>query len=98
LRERQSDESEKDLTEWVRDSIFPTLRRNAIWEHCRESEGNIVKWNWVVLFFFQSVGSQLGESVQWVQCSGVEFVPEFMQLKAGHQRQYKPENKREAED
>jgi len=27
LRGRQSDESEKDLAEWVRDRVCPTLRR-----------------------------------------------------------------------
>lgn len=26
LRGRQSDESQKDLTEWVKDSMYPTLR------------------------------------------------------------------------
>ena len=29
LRGRQSDESENDLTEWVRDKIYPTLRKRA---------------------------------------------------------------------
>jgi hypothetical protein len=33
-----------------------------------------------------------------VQCSGVEFIPEFMQLTAGQQRQLKPENKKKPED
>ena len=32
------------------------------------------------------------------QCSGSEFVCEFMQFSAGQQRQLKPENKKEPED
>jgi hypothetical protein len=33
-----------------------------------------------------------------VQCSGAEFLSEFMQFSAGQQRQVKPENKEEPED
>ena len=33
-----------------------------------------------------------------MQCSGVEFIHEFMQFSAGQQRQLKPKNKKETED
>jgi hypothetical protein len=38
------------------------------------------------------------ESVQCVQCRGVEFLSEFMQVRAGQQRQLKPEHKKEPDD
>jgi hypothetical protein len=33
-----------------------------------------------------------------MQCSGVEFICEFMTFSAGQQRQLKPENKKEPKD
>lgn len=42
--------------------------------------------------------SGLGISaVSIVHCSGIEFVPEFIQFSAGPQRQSKPDNKKEGE-
>lgn len=53
MRGRQGDRTEKDMVEWVRDGIRPTLsratqEREAISEQCREYNGvSEVEWSWV---------------------------------------------------
>jgi hypothetical protein len=88
LRGRQSDESEKDLTEWVRDRIHPTLMRTDKKEGLLRSSTKIE---------IESSSVSAVNAVQWVQCSGVKFLHAFTQFSTGQQRQLKPENKKESE-
>jgi hypothetical protein len=79
---KQSDESEKDLTEWVRDKIHPTLRRTGRKERLLK-----VSTEWVRERAVQESAVQLTScnmvKVSWVQFCLICIVPfsslQFMQ-------------------
>lgn len=81
VRDRQSDESKKDMTEWIRDNIHPSLTKTAQ-ERVATFQGkrgvnqlNVFEFHFIYSILFDQFWSM--QSVLWVEFSLWKSVDDF---------------------
>jgi hypothetical protein len=74
------------------------MNQRKIWQNESEIRYAQLSWRKKKSGDFKEQHRGNWESVQWVQCTGVELIHEFVQFRAGQQGHLKPENEKDPDD